>query len=174
MPLVELSPAEFTSKETIDKVKELMTGAGSKPVVINKEVAGFVQNRLQYALLGEALRLVEDDILSPEDVDNVVKYGLATRWSFMGVFQTIDLNAPNGVSDYCDRYLGNVYRVLQTEDNNREISSSTVEKINEWQRSLYPVEDIQRIQSWRDIRLTSLVKHFNDQKDIDSTYFDKE
>jgi 3-hydroxyacyl-CoA dehydrogenase len=61
-------------------------------------------NRMQGALLEEAFRLVESGYASIEDVDIGIRDGLALRWSFMGPFETIDLNAPGGVRDYCQRY----------------------------------------------------------------------
>ena len=50
------------------------------------------------------LSLVNDGILSPQDVDSVLTDGLALRWSFIGPFETIDMNAPGGLKDYCERY----------------------------------------------------------------------
>ena len=69
-----------------------------------REIDGFVVNRLQGALLEEAFRLVADGYASAEDVDVAMREGLALRWSFMGPFETIDLNAPGGVRDYAERY----------------------------------------------------------------------
>lgn len=70
-----------------------------EPIRLKKEVDGFVVNRLQYAILASALQLVQDGVAEPEDVDRAITHGLACRWSFMGPFQTIDLNAPQGVMD---------------------------------------------------------------------------
>ena len=86
-----------------------MTSAGQVPATVNKEVDGFALNRLQGALLAEAFRLLADDVISPTDLDALVKHGLGLRWSFMGPLETIDLNAPGGLTDYCDRY-GPLYR----------------------------------------------------------------
>src|SRR3546814_17244439 len=69
---------------------------------------------LQGALLREAFRLVESGCVSAEDLDITVKDGLGLRWSFMGPFETIDLNAPDGVQDYCKRY-GDMYQSISTE-----------------------------------------------------------
>ena len=71
---------------------------------MKKEIDGFVMNRMQGALLEEAFRLVADGYASVEDVDIGIRDGLALRWSFMGPFETIDLNAPGGVRDYAERY----------------------------------------------------------------------
>ena len=71
---------------------------------MKRELDGFVMNRMQGALLEEAFRLVAEGYASVEDVDIGIREGLALRWSFMGPFETIDLNAPAGVRDYAERY----------------------------------------------------------------------
>ena len=86
-------------------------------MVLKKELDGFIVNRLQYALLGEAYRLVESGAASPEDVDLAISHGLGLRWAFMGPFQTIDLNAPGGVMDYHTRYTPAMSAVLLQEVN---------------------------------------------------------
>ena len=73
---------------------------------MRREIDGFILNRLQGALLSEAMRLVGEGVVSPEDLDRTVRDGLGLRWSFMGPFATIELNAPGGVADYCARYSG--------------------------------------------------------------------
>jgi len=69
------------------------------PILVKKEIEGFILNRLQAALLMEAWRLVKEDYCSVDDLDKTLKDGLGLRWSFMGPFETIDLNAPGGVRD---------------------------------------------------------------------------
>ena len=83
-----------------------LRSAGHAPIVMKRELDGFVMNRLQGALLEEAFRLVEQGYAGVEDVDVGIREGLALRWSFMGPFETIDLNAPAGVRDYAARYQG--------------------------------------------------------------------
>lgn len=79
-PLVELVPSPTTDSDVLVKTKELMKLSGMIPVVLKKEIDGFAVNRLQYALLGEAYRLVEDEILTAKDVDLVVSKGLGLRY----------------------------------------------------------------------------------------------
>src|SRR5258707_8334799 len=104
VPLVELSPAPWTAPETVARTRGLMEAVGQVPVSLNKEIPGFLLNRLQGALLGEAFRLVEEGYCSMADIDRTVKDGLGLRGSFMGPFETIDLNAPGGIADYIRRY----------------------------------------------------------------------
>src|SRR5579871_6497805 len=104
IPAVEIIPAKWTEPEAIDRAAELLRSAGHRPIVMKREIDGFVVNRLQGALLEEAFRLVADGFASTEDIDLAIREGLALRWSFIGPFETIDLNAPGGVRDYAERY----------------------------------------------------------------------
>ena len=108
VPLVELVPAPWTDAKSVDTVFDLMTNVGQEPIRIHREVEGFVLNRLQGALLNEAWALFEEGYASAEDIDKTISVGLGLRWSFMGPFETIDLNAPAGVADYAKR-LGPLY-----------------------------------------------------------------
>jgi len=159
IPLVEIVPAPWTSPELVAQTKGLMIDVGQAPIVLKKEINGFALNRLQHALLGEAFRMVEDGVASAEDVDLAVTHGLSTRWSFMGPFQTIDLNAPGGVGDYCRRYLGGMYAVLSEEDNSRRIGEETIKAIEQTMRAKYPIEAIPTKSAWRDERLMLLAQH---------------
>lgn len=109
IPLVEVAPSPATSEVSVNSTMQLMEEAQQTPILVRKEIQGFILNRLQGALLNESLRLFRDGYVSAEDLDKTVKHGLGLRWSFMGPFETIDLNAPNGVVDYGDRY-GPLYR----------------------------------------------------------------
>jgi L-gulonate 3-dehydrogenase len=106
IPLVELCGAPWTAPDTIDRACKVYREIGQVPVTINREINGFVLNRLQGALLAEAFRLVGEGYISAEDLDHTVKNGLGLRWSFLGPFETIELNAPGGIPDYCARYTG--------------------------------------------------------------------
>jgi L-gulonate 3-dehydrogenase len=106
VPLVELCGAPWTSADAIDRARNIYREIGQVPVTINREINGFVLNRLQGALLAEAFRLVGEGYISAEDLDHTVKDGLGLRWSFLGPFETIELNAPGGIPDYCARYTG--------------------------------------------------------------------
>jgi L-gulonate 3-dehydrogenase len=106
VPLVELCGAPWTSADAVNRARTIYREIGQVPVTINREINGFVLNRLQGALLAEAFRLVGEGYISAEDLDHTVKDGLGLRWSFLGPFETIELNAPGGIPDYCARYTG--------------------------------------------------------------------
>lgn len=94
IPLVELCGAPWTAPETITRAREIYRSIGQVPITVNREINGFILNRLQGALLAEAFRLVGEGFVSAEDLDHTVKDGLGLRWSFLGPFETIELNAP--------------------------------------------------------------------------------
>ena len=104
IPCVEICPGENTSNKTIEKTKEIFTASGASIVNVKKEIDGFILNRLQGALLNEAMRLYSDGYASSDEIDATIRDGLGLRWAFMGPFETIDLNAPGGIKDYISRY----------------------------------------------------------------------
>jgi len=91
LPLVELVRNPATSDATVDTMYGLLTRVGKKPAIVQKEVVGFIGNRLQAALFREALSLVERGIASAEDVDTVVKNGFGRRYAAAGPFEIWEL-----------------------------------------------------------------------------------
>lgn len=91
VPLVEIISGAKTVDETLKIVWDIAKSLHRKPVMVKKDAKGFVLNRLQYAVLREALYIVEEGIASMEDVDNVMKYGLGMRYAAIGPFETVDL-----------------------------------------------------------------------------------
>jgi 3-hydroxyacyl-CoA dehydrogenase len=158
IPLVELCPAPWTDPAVVSRTRALMTSAGQVPATVRKEMAGFALNRLQGALLAEAFRLIDDDVISPADLDALVKDGLGLRWSFMGPLETIDLNAPLGLKDYCDRY-GPLYAELQRQMTPRAWSPALIDKLQSGRRAELPANMQAVRQEWRDRRLMALLAH---------------
>ncbi len=91
MPCVEVIRGRQTADEVFERTVSLLAEAGKEPVRVNKDVPGFLGNRLQHALQREALYLVEAGIAEPEDVDRVVKHGFGLRYAFMGPLERADL-----------------------------------------------------------------------------------
>ena len=159
IPLVEIVPAPWTDAQAVARTRTLMDAVGQKPISTTREVPGFVVNRLQGALLAEAFRLVEDGVCSVADVDAAIADGLGLRWSFIGPFETIDLNSPQGVKGYCDM-LGALYHDLAREQADpREWGTELVAEIDRQRREALPVEGIAARSAWRDRRLARLMAH---------------
>lgn len=91
IPLVELIRGPETSDETLAAVEGLLRRIGKKPVLVRKEKLGFIGNRLQAALLREALWLVQDGVATAQDVDTVISSSIGRRWAIAGVFEIFDL-----------------------------------------------------------------------------------
>ena len=158
VPIVELCPAPWTDPATVARTRALMEAAGQVPATVNKEVPGFVLNRLQIALVAEAFRLVRDGVVSQEDLDATIKHGLGLRWAFMGPFETIDLNAPGGLADYCARY-GALYEQVQEEMTPCRLTPALVAELDATRRAALPAAELPARAAWRDQRLMALAAH---------------
>lgn len=162
VPLVEIVMSRHTSATVAERAMDLMREIGQSPVLVNKPVVGFVVNRLQAVVINEAIRLVRDEVISPADLDLCMSQGLGTRWAFMGPFETMDLNAPDGFADYVQRYEG-VYRsILDDVDTDTPWRGPQIESIERWRRD--QVADraaISRRRLWRDHMLMKLKVFFN-------------
>ena len=91
IPLVEVVPGERTSKEVVDKIVEWLSELGKQPVRMKKECPGFIGNRLQLALLREALYIVEQGYAGIEEVDKAIIYGHGRRLPVTGPFCSADM-----------------------------------------------------------------------------------
>ena len=159
VPVVELCGAPWTTEQTIDRAHAVMTEIGQVPIRVCREIDGFILNRLQGALLTEAMRLVLDGYVSAEDLDKTIKDGLGLRWSFMGPFETIELNAPGGVADYCARY-SSFYRRLAADPARAEVwEMSNANRAVEQLGTSLTASERQRRTRRRDRSLLALRQH---------------
>ena len=159
IPAAEVVPAPWTDAGVVTRASDFLRAAGHAPIVMKRELDGFVMNRLQGALLEEAFRLVANGHASVEDVDIGIREGLALRWSFMGPFETIDLNEPGGVRDYVERY-ESIYKRLHAQMQSRaDWAGPVLNDIENERRKRLPADKLQDRQAWRDRRLMALAAH---------------
>lgn len=92
IPLVEVITTARTEQSVLVRVMSCLTAAGKQPVHVKKDVPGFIGNRLQHAMMREALYLAEQGVANPEEIDTVVKSSFALRLLFSGPFEQRDLN----------------------------------------------------------------------------------
>lgn len=159
VPLVELSGASWTSPETLERARQVYLQIGQVPIDVKKEVEGFILNRLQGALLAEAFRLVGEGYVSTEGIDHCLKNGLGLRWSFMGPFETIELNAPGGIPDYCARFGASLQDMIKGAGDGKPFGKKTVAKVMEAWTGEQSAERVQKLSTWRDGRLAALKAH---------------
>lgn len=91
IPLVEVVPGTATAPEVTERTAALMSAIGMEPVVLAKAIPGFVGNRLQFAVLREALNIVRSGAATPDVVDRVMKASLGRRWGIVGPFEGADM-----------------------------------------------------------------------------------
>ena len=166
IPLVEIVPKPSTNKSVTSSVKGLMLNIGMDPIVLSREIDGFILNRLQGALLNEAFYLLENGIASAEDIDKTLSKGLGRRWAFMGPFETLDLNAPEGIIDYCNRYSSLYLELAKQFEKPKLWDSTVVEKLSVTMKNKYPNRDFDQRQKLRDRRLAALAAHLADDNKI--------
>lgn len=156
LPAVEIVPSAWHSDAQVAAAAERMRAVGQVPVIIRKEVPGFVMNRLQAAVVNEAMALVSAGVVSPGDLDAVMSGSLGPRWALMGPFETMDLNAPSGFRDYAARY-GDSYRSLGAGPSDAW-PDATLDRIEAARRAAVPSAALPDRQAWRDAGLARISK----------------
>lgn len=108
IPLVEVVKSDYTSDEVFDTTYNLLKKANKKPVKVNKDVPGFLANRLQHALWREGISIVENGIADAATVDEAVKYGFGLRLPYLGPMENADmvgLDLTYSIHDYILKHL---------------------------------------------------------------------
>ena len=134
VPFVEVVGSDYTSNEIVQEAIKLYKKANYVAIIVNKETEGFVLNRLQGALLNEAVRLHEGGYASMEDIDIALKHALGIRWAFMGPFEIMDLNAPDGIKDSFSRYKSGIQNLAKEQNSVPEYSEEYLNKLENEQR----------------------------------------
>ena len=163
IPLVEVVPAPWTADAAVQTCWDLMLDVDMAPVRLTREVDGFIANRLQAALLWEAFRLLEAGIATAEDIDKTISEGLGRRWTFIGPFETIDLNAHGGLQDYAARLGPGFFEFVKQGEPAEPWSEAVIAKAHGERRNKLPLREQPARQAWRDRRLMALAKHFQEE-----------
>jgi len=111
IPMIEVIRGEQTAMETVETIRDFIKSLGLLPVLLKKDVPGFVENRVLYALLREVVDLVERDVIEPEDIDTCVSWGIGYKLAVVGPMALLDMagmDIYHSVSsflneDLCDR-----------------------------------------------------------------------
>ena len=156
IPLVELCGTGATSRATIDTAHELLSDTGMKPIVLNKEIDGFILNRLQYTLVAEALHLVGEGYCSADDIDRVMTEGLALRWAFIGPFAVAHLNAADGFKGFVDRLGPMMRRMGEDAQTDYPWTNEQINAIHEKLVQTRPVTNLPILQQERDASIIAL------------------
>lgn len=110
IPMIEVIAGEKTAPQTVATIRDLIRSIGLLPVVVKKDVPGFVENRVLYALLREAVDLVERGVIEPEDLDTCVSWGIGYKIAVVGPMALLDmagLDIYKSVSSFLNADLSN-------------------------------------------------------------------
>lgn len=159
IPLIEIVGGEQTSQETVNTAFEFMLTLGKAPVVLNREVPGYIINRLQAALLREAIDLVDKGIASAEEVDKAFCMGIGLRDPFIGPFLRMHL-AGNGVENFLENFSQSYSYRWETMETWTSIPPSAAKKIIQgvFEMDVIHTKTLEDIKSWRDEMLVKLLK----------------
>ena len=159
IPLVEIAGGNQTSHETVSATYDFMRSLGKVPVLLKREVPGYIINRLQAALLREAIDLVDKDIASAEDVDKAFCMGIGLRDPIIGPFLRIHL-AGNGIERFIENYSESYRHRWETMETWTSIPPSAARKIEIGVKEMEMIRTntLEEIKNWRDEMLVKLLK----------------
>jgi 3-hydroxyacyl-CoA dehydrogenase len=119
---VEVVVGARTERVYVEQACKILEGLGKMPIVVERDVPGFVWNRLQFALLREALWLVDEGVATPDAVDVAVREGLARRWRFTGPFESVAVGGPSVFATVADNLFPELSTAQSAEDLERVAS----------------------------------------------------
>ena len=129
LPLVEIVAGEKTSAGTVAAAKTFYASIGMRPLVVRKEIEGFIADRLMEALWREALWLVNDNVATTEEIDAAVVYGCGLRWSLMGTFLTFHLAGGEGGMRHMLQQFGPALKLPWTKLVAPELTEELIDKV---------------------------------------------
>lgn len=158
IPLVEVLAGADTRPDVTASTVALLGQAGMAPVVLDRYAPGFVLNRLQAAVVREAVSLVGAGVASPEVVDTVMRDGLGLRWALMGPFGTGHVNADDGVGSYYRMY-GDAYRAIWKDlEAAPDFGEHVIDAIDEGTTAMYGEDAVAALAAWRDRMVRRIIQ----------------
>ncbi|XP_045446393.1 lambda-crystallin homolog [Melitaea cinxia] len=162
--LVEIVPTIWTYPWIVAGTKEIMKEIGQQPVSLTKEISGYIVNRIQYVILNEVWRLVEQGIVHVQDIDKLISEGLGMYYAFLGPFEIAHLSS-EGIVNYIKRYGETIFNVCNiTADTPPPCmnTSYSTEFICAHLNAVVPLEKLQERRAWRDACFMRLMKLRNE------------
>jgi len=164
IPLVEIVPGNATSPEIVKKTQEFMKRMRKEPILVKKEIEGFVADRIQVVLDRELLNLIDGGVVDMEDIEKVFFAGLGLRLAIMGQFTINALSGgPGGLKYELEHYKYLQQDVLSTLNNWTLLPDSVRDKavVQAEELSVLKGKSYDELVRWRDKKLISLLKHLN-------------
>ena len=150
IPMIEVLPGAATHPEVLTTALTFLESVGQSPVQMNRYLPGFLLNRLQAALIREAVFLYGSGAASAEAIDTVVREGLGLRWALLGPFGTGHTNADGGAAEYFRLY-GEAYREMWRElEADPEFPDRVIDGIHAETEGMYGTSATEALCAWRD------------------------
>jgi 3-hydroxyacyl-CoA dehydrogenase len=166
IPVVEIAGGQQTSRETIKTAFDFMKTLGKTPVMLNREVPGYIVNRLQAALLREAIDLVDKGVASPEDIDKAFCMGIGLRDPLVGPFRRMHL-AGGSIEQFFEKYSRSYSYRWESMDTWTTIPSSAIQSVV---KGVYEMDGVRHksvdeIRRWRDGKILKILEILKDTSD---------
>jgi len=162
LPLVEVVGGEQTAGETVAWVADFYRAAGKAPLVLNREVPGFVATRLQEAIWREALHMIAAGEATVEDIDFAVINGPGPRWAMMGPCLTYHIGGGEGGMEYCLEQFGPAFKLPWSRMEAPELTPELAQKLIEGSARLAQDRDYSTLNRQRDKGLVAIQKTVKD------------
>ncbi|KAK3597073.1 hypothetical protein CHS0354_022079 [Potamilus streckersoni] len=182
VPLIELVPSKWTDASAMERARSLFQNLSQAPIVLKKEIRGFVICRIQHAVTAECFKLLRDDVIEAKDLDQVMPQGLGLRYAFIGQLETNYLNAngllpsrynsdrrgskvtcgprrlSHGIKDFCERYSKDIYTLQESFGPPIALEGGLIDKVQQEMEKIIPLDKLEERRKWRDERLSALAK----------------
>ncbi|MBK8249610.1 MAG: 3-hydroxyacyl-CoA dehydrogenase [Gemmatimonadetes bacterium] len=150
VPAVELLGGAVTDPGIVARASEFLRGVGQTPVILRRYVPGFLLNRMQAALVREAISLLDGGVADADAIDAVIRDGLGLRWALMGPFGVANTNADGGVREYFTRYGASFRWLMDDLGSTPSFDATTIERIGAGVDAMYPGVSHEALRAWRD------------------------
>ena len=159
IPLVEIVGGDLTSPETVSSAYEFMKSLGKTPVLLKKEVSGYIVNRLQAALVREAFDLIASGVANAKDVDKAFCSGIGLRDPFIGPLLRVHL-AGNGIERFIKNYKKSYEKRWESMADWTSIPVKTADSVIKSVKELPQIQSqsMEEIKAWRDDQLIKMLK----------------
>jgi ketoreductase RED1 len=158
IPLVEVVPGKKTSHGVTLSAMNFYRSLGKRPVLIEKEIAGFVANRLQAALMRESIHLVKSGVVTMEALDNIVSSSIGLRWAAAGPFKTFTLGGGTGGFRHFLQGLGPMLEGLMANIGDAHFDAETTKVLLEQYDASYGKIPIAELEQQRDRQQLAVMK----------------
>ena len=166
IPGVEIVPGKKTSKKYLNKANKFYKSISMKPIMIKKELPGYLSDRLQEALWREALHIVNEGYASTKDIDRAVEDGPGLRWSLMGTFLTFHLAGGKAGMKHMLEQFGPALKLPWTKLKAPKLSKKLSMRVINGTRQQAKGKSVQKLSNIRDeylVKLQKLRKKYEDK-----------